>query len=246
MKKNSKLYTLTSNEFEMPHYVDLQHKVHTRKANDIPMMSWPDGSWCLPANIYILNLYEKGLSRLNEGGTIKSYATNISHLLRYVYYNKIEINELTDNEFCLFITMLQGERNQNNPEAFVRDANAVIAIGTNCLDFLHTVGKLYHNPNLIGPDGQIRAFEKQIEIKQEAVNKGPTKVYRNYWSHRSFPSPDPKKKRLPISSINIEKLRQIILPTSSSIFLRKRRYVMLKLLEITGGRRSEVASLTCN
>ncbi len=69
-------------------------------------------------------------------------------------------------------------------------------------------------------------------------------IVQEYWHHRSFPTGDSKKKRLPISSKNVQLLKDAVLPTSRSIYSRKRRYVMLLLLEITGARRFEIASLT--
>jgi integrase len=245
MKNKSKLYYLTKSDFVLPSYVDLNHRVITREASEIPMIKWPDGMWCFPANVYMLSLFQRGLSRKNRGGTLLSYATNISHFLRYVFHNKIELANLTDNQFSLFIKMLQGERRPSLPEVYARDANAVIAIGRNCLDFLACIGSLYQDENFIGPIGQIRAEQKEFEIKLEGGRNGKRKLIRKYWHHRAFPTPDPKNKRLPISTDNLEKIRKIIQVASGTLYQRKRRYVMLKLLEITGGRRSEVAALTC-
>ncbi len=245
MRTKSKLYCLTSTDYELPSHIDVSHRVFTREAADIPMMMWPDGTWCFPANVYMLTLYQRGLSRKNRGGTLLTYATNISHLLRYIFYNKINLASLTDNQFSLFIKMLQGEKRTTQPEVHARDANSVIAIGRNCLDFLASVGMLYQDENYIGRTGQIRAEQKEFEIKQGSGRKGNVKLIRKYWYHRSFPTADPKNKRLPISTDALEKLRQIIQQASRTIFQRKRRYIMLKLLEITGGRRSEVAALTC-
>lgn len=242
----SKLYHITDSSFKLPLYVDRQHKVVTVNAEDIPTIKWPDGSWCLPANIYMLELFNRGLSRKNRGGTLLTYAANISHLLRYTFNNKIDLANLSDNEFSLFIKMLQGERRVLQPDVFTRDTNSVISIGRNCLDFLSCVGRLYQDDNFIGPKGQIRAVQKELTLKSDGNKIGRGKLLRKYWHHRSFPTPDPKNKRLPISSKTVERLREVVQSMSGTIFLRKRRYVMIKLLEITGGRRSEVAAITCN
>lgn len=245
MRTKSKLYFLTASDYELPSHIDIYHRVITREAADIPMIMWPDGTWCFPANFYMLALFHRGLSRKNRGGTLLTYATNISHFMRYIFHNKIDLASLTDNQFSLFIKMLQGEKRASQPEVNARDANAVIAIGRNCLDFLASVGRLYQDENFIGPKGQIRAEQKDFEVKQEGGRKGNVKLIRQYWHHRTFPTADSKNKRLPISTDALEKLRQIIQVASGTIFQRKRRYVMLKLLEITGGRRSELAALTC-
>lgn len=240
----SKLYHLTAPNFQLPFYIDHNHRVTPAPAQNIPMLMWPDGHWCVPANIYMLELYEKGLSRKNRGGTLLAYATNISHLIRFCYANKHNFIDLTDNQFSFFIKTLQGERRSRAPEVQARDANSVIAVGRNCLDFLASVGHFYDDDGFIGPKGRIRAEQKEYEIRTEGMRKGRGRVIRKYWHHRSFPLPDPKNRRLPISTDNVYKLREAVLPASDSIYQRKRRYAMLKLLEITGGRRSEVAALT--
>lgn len=244
MKTKLKLYHLTASNFELPFYVDHNRKVITMPAHDIPALEWPDGTWCLPANVYMLELFQRGLSRKNRGGTLHTYATNISHFLRYCFENKINLPNLTDNEFAFFIKTLQGERRTNQPEIRARDANSVIAIGRNCLDFLASIGRLYQDDNFIGPKGQIRAEQKEFEIKQDGSRRGRSKLIRKYWHHRAFPTADPKNRRLPISSDIVARLRNAVHSASRSIYQRKRRYVMLKLLEVTGGRRSEVAALT--
>jgi site-specific recombinase XerC len=245
MKTKFKLYHNTSLNFELPSHVDMQRQVITTEASDIPMVSWPDGKWCFEANAYLLELFYRGLSRRNRGGSLLVYATSISHLLRYLNENNIKLIELSDNQFSLFMRLLQGETRPNQPGTFVRDSNSVIAIGRKCLDFLFFVGKLYQDDSFIGPKGQIIAIQKEFIAKSKSTSAMFRKIVHNFWHHRSFPNPSPKNKRLPISNENIEKLRNIIAQSSSSTFQLKRRYVMLKLLEITGGRRSEIAALTC-
>lgn len=230
----------------MPSYIDMQHKVATIDASDIPMLTWPDGTWCFPANVYILKLYQSGHSRKNKGGTLLTYATNISHLLRYAFNNKIELVDLTDNQFSLFIRTLQGEKRASKPTVFARNANTVIAIGRNCLDFLATIGNLYQNENFIGPKGQIRAEKREYAIRGVGRRNTASKYAQHCWYHRAFPTTDPKIKRYPISGENVEKIRNVIQSSSKTLYQRKRRYVMLKLLEITGARRYEIASLTCS
>ena len=49
---------------------------------------------------------------------------------------------------------------------------------------------------------------------------------------------------MPINAENIQKLRDAISKISTSYFLKRRRQVMLMMLEVTGGRRGEIAALT--
>lgn len=242
--KKKKLYELTANEFVLPFYVDLERRnVTTSAADNIPMLHWPNGRWCTAANVYMLELYERGLSRKSGGGTLLTYATNISHLIRFCFYNNKELIDLTDNDFTFFIKTLQGERRARHSESLARDSNSAIAIGRNCIEFLMCVGRFYADNNFIGPKGRIIVQQREVDLNVQGRHSR-RRLRKKYWHHRSFPTPDPKKHRLPISTKNVDKLREVVLPASSSIYLRKRRYVTLKLLEVTGGRRYELSKLT--
>jgi len=186
-------------------------------------------------------LYQRGLSRTNGGGTLKTYAKNISHLIRYCYKNKIDFIDLSDNEFTFFIKSLQGEKHFIHSLTNKRDTNTILNIGRNCLDFLISVGYLYSNSDFVGPKGRIVIRNKEFSF----LGKGGRKrITRKYLHHHSFPTPDIKKQRLPITDKLVQKLRNAIYPLGSSTFIRARRYAMLQLLEMTGCRRAELIGVT--
>lgn len=239
--KGNKLYQITSKNYEVFSHTIQGDKIFTLPADNIPMLRWPDGHWCFLANLYMLELYQLGRSRKNNGGTLLTYTANISPLIRYCYNNRIDLIDLTDSRFTFFIKTLLGERRSRDPDVRVRDANSVIAIGHNCIDFLKCVGKFYNDDNFIGEKGRIVIQKREMIVRYGRSKK--RSLVKTYWHHRSFPTPDAKKKRLPINTDNVRKLREAILPASNSIYVRKRRYTMLTLLEITGARRFEVAKL---
>ena len=239
-----KLYTLTDSGFTLPLYIDEQSKVHDVLASNIPMLTWPDGSWCLPANLYMLELFSRGLSRKNRGGTLLSYATNISHLIRFCYSINLSFIDINDAQFSRFVTKLTKERKLGNPQQPERNSNSVIEIGRRSLEFLACVARLHNDKDFLGESGRIIAVQKEVLIYPSGIKRRSRPLIRKCWHHWSFPMPDPKKTRLPISTENIKKLRAAIVNSSNTIYQRKRRFVMLKLLEITGGRRSEIAALT--
>ena len=241
---NHQLYTLTQENYRLPFAIDFRGNLITTRADNIPMLCWPDGRWCLEANLYILELYERGLSRKNDGGSLKTYAANLSHLLRYCFQNNTDFINFTDSQFTLFIRGLQVERKNKKPEVRVRDANTIISIGRNCLDFLGCVGRFHNQPDFIGNKGQIKAEQKEFHIKIGGRSSGRNILIRRYWHHNAFPMPDSKVKVLPINSNNIKKLREAASQISTSLFLKRRRQIMLMMLEITGGRRGEIANLT--
>lgn len=242
--QKTKLYNLSGSDFRLPIGIDRNRQIFTSLANDIPLMSWPDGRWCTLVNLFVLYLYRRGLSRRDGGGTLKTYAAYLSHLIRYCFYKKIEFYEVDDNNFSLFIEGLKAERLAENPHEIARRSDSVIAIGRISLEFLSYVGSLYNIDQFVASTGQIRADRREYQFHGEKLRNIGTHRTLSYWHHWTFPAPDPKVRRLPISAKAIDLLRSAVSRVSSSYFLIKRRYVMLKLLEITGARRTELASLT--
>lgn len=238
------LHKLSSFSFKLPFYIDERGRAKCSDADSIPFITWPDGRWCYPANVAMLELYQRGLSRKQRGGTLATVASHLSHLIRYCYSNDRDFIRLNDNDFTLFIRTLVGESKKGIEGARARGSNHVISIGRTCLEFLNTVGRIYQIADLVGPEGQIRAEHREATIKLANRSSGRGSIVRKYWHHHSFPVADPKQRRHPISSHAVKAILNAVAACSSSLFIRKRRYVMLKLLEVTGGRRSEVAALT--
>lgn len=239
--RKQQLYTLTHQDYRFPIAVTTHNQAITVSAERIPMLFWPDGRWCFEANLYMLELFERGLSRKENGGTLAIYAANISHLIRYCFQHYIDFLHLTDNQFTLFIYALQKEQKRNQINHRKRNANTVINIGRNCLDFLFFLGRFHHQGDFIGKNGHIRAEKKEMCIKIQGTSKI---IHRSFWHHHAFPQPDCKAKVLPINQNTIIKLREAITQLSTSLFLRRRRQLMLMMLEVTGGRRGEIARLT--
>jgi site-specific recombinase XerD len=232
-----KLYTLTSDKLEIPWFFD-EGFIYMSDASAIPMLRYPDGSWCHYSNNYMYSLFKRGLSRKNGGGTLKAYAANVSHLLRYCFSNNIDLPQMTDARFSMFIRTLSSF-NAPFSNSEPRSRNSVINIGRNCLGLLSHVGKMRFDDNFVSSDGVIKGERKLVNIKN---NEKGTTFSKSYWFHRSFPVPSPLKKRFPISEVNIKKLTTAAAATED-IFIRKRRFAMLRLLESTGCRRSELVAM---
>jgi integrase len=189
-------------------------------------------------------LFEKGLSRRNRGGSLAVAAANLTHLLRFCWGRQTDPYDLTDNQFREFVVQLIEEPRAKRPEQKARNANGVIAIGRTCLQYLDCVGRQMGDTTLIGPEGRIRAQVKQHQVK--VAGRGPGRSTKNihYWDHPAFPKPDTKRKRSPISTAMIEDLRRAVASISKTSHQRMRRHTILKLLEITGARRGEIAGIT--
>lgn len=230
-QRDHKLYYLTPQYFRAYSHRGATGNLITQAANAVPMMVWPNGRWCLEANIYLQTIYSQGVSRRDRGGTLFTYATQISQLIRFCYENGIDFHKLDDKLFSEFISnLIAGNRN----------SNTVISYGRRCLDFLSKVGEFHCLKNFLGRDGLIRATKETTTIRLPNRRRS---IQRTYWNHRSFPVGDAPARRLPITDENIQKFRDAVLHASSTLFVRKRRYAMLGLLEITGARRFELSQL---
>lgn len=242
MRGNKKLYRFTSPSFLTYSHLDARNRIVTRECDSVPMVQWPNGRWCYEANLYIQKQFERGLSRRGRGGTLLTYVTQISALIRFCYQNHTEFIDLTDSQFSFFVKTLAGETESLGRAKRKRSTNSVVAIGRRCLDFLAFVGEVHDDENFIGPKGRIIATKESAPASK--VMKGKGNILVRYWFHRALPQQDRFLKRLPITTENAIRIRKAVLSASSSTFQRKRRYVLLTLFEVTGARRYELSRLT--
>lgn len=236
--KGRKLYELTAMGFRMPHYVDEDEKAHDQPAENIPLLFWPNGRWCGPANTFLREAFEKGHSRFNRGGTLAASCAHLSLFIRFTFSIGKEFIDLTDSDFRHFINLLTTEKNYT-ATGQRRAHNSVITIGKTCLAFLECIGRSVGIDDFLGPHGQIRA--NRVELGSERVGANTKSSYHPTpgWTHNCFPKPNEFKKRLPIGQQSIDGLRLAVGKISRSSHLKQRRHTMLKILESTGCRRGE-------
>lgn len=249
MARQKQLYAVMG-EMDLFHYFDFRNgELKVREANYLTFLTFPDGSPCLQANLFMLDLYGKSHSRghaRDPGGTIKAYAKDLSHLIRFCHLNCIQFEQMNDSRFTMFINSLRAERNETNPTARKRESNKLNDIGRKSLRFLDFVGHLNGDNGFV--ENSIKGFKKTFRIKAEKSKRGF--VEKTSWHHNSFDTESPTRKRNAISDTNIDQLYQSILKVRSEIldpleakFLDRRRNAMLKLLEITGARIGELSLL---
>jgi site-specific recombinase XerC len=237
------LYELTPRDFQFPNYVDSDGHLHLRPADNLPLLTWPDGSWCHSGNTFLRELFEKGLSRRNRGGSLAVAAAQLTHLLRYCWRQQCDPLDLTDSQFSELLLSLRDEIHPRDPSRMRRNANTVIATGRTCLTFLESVGKHAGVDGFVGPEGRIRAEKREHQVALSGSRREATRTV-TYWHHNSFPNPGALKTRMPISAAKIEALRKAVGLLSTTAHQRARRHTILKLLEITGARRGEIALIT--
>lgn len=234
-------------EMELVNYFDaVRGEVKLREANNLPFICWPNGVPCLAANAYMVQLYKRNLSRNNNGGTLRQFAKDISHLIRYCFDNRIDFIQMNGDRFTAFIAKLRSERDPLNPMARTRDSNTLIAIGRKCIDFMDFIGKLNGDDRFV--IDTVNAQQKKYQIRTKNSKSG--KIEKFGWYHESFDTPSPRKNRSAISRKAIQELYDAIpllsstnLDQQSKRFIDRRRTIMLRLLEMTGARIEEVARI---
>lgn len=233
MTTQSKLYCITTEDCQLPLHAGRGYPAH-----DVPQLLWPDGTVCWMANLYLLSGYRKGRSRKNKGGTLLTWAKNLSHLIRWCYQNNVDFIDLTDSHFKLFINTLLNEKDDEQPSEKKRTEPQVAKICSTVLNFLAFLDSRMSGLNLIGPNGRIRAELKTFQV---TTKNGESRVSRTSWVHESVPQDRTSRRRQPISTSAVNRLYEANSALEALPFVSRRRYMMLRLLEITGGRRMEVA-----
>lgn len=221
-------------------YSPIDNKLKMVDASNTPFITYDNGIPCHEANMYMHKQLAAQRSRRIKGGTLKTYANQIIHLVRYCYNNEIRFSQLTDTRFTLFVQGLQGERDKYGE--LVRSNNHVVQIAQRCLDFLDFVQYCHDLNNFIGErkENAIRVKYKKYTISIEgSKNKKEVKVL----THISIPTRDAVKRRLPVSDDSALKVWEHIQNQSNRI-KTLRDTAIYQCLEQLGGRVSEIHLIT--
>lgn len=221
------------------YYSEKKSKLESIKIPNFPFIEYPNGLPCFEANLYLLKLLKEGHSTFNKG-SISKYASNLSHLVNYCYYNKIiKFSELSDNQFTDLIKSLTTEIDPIT-NLRVRQNNQVRTIGNQCIDLLFFIQNLYNISNLIGTTS---SYKIRVIYKSKANLKSTRQTTRNgYYIHHSFPQQNNIKTKFPVSFHAIKKLREYI-KSNYERPLAFRQLCIIETLEYTGARRAEVCLL---
>lgn len=255
-RKSRQLFQLATPEFNMPVLTDMDGALIVSPADYLPLVYWPDGSWCIEANRYIRSLYEHGASRTNKGGTLKQIASQISPLLRYCWSHKLPLQDLTDEDFSRFILSITptAQATKQSRKAPKAKSSYVRNIGRKCLAMLKNMADHANDPGFIGPNGQIRGFEKRVTYRSSRGGV-ERKRSRLVLHHASLPTGSVKKSRRPVTSREIQALREAAEAVAAellesgrkrrklALFVLQRRLLCIRVLESAPPRRGEVASL---
>lgn len=232
-----KLYSITAEDCTLPLYVT-PNGVHRQPADDLPQLYWPDGTVCWMANMYLLSGYRKGLSRKNNGGTLLTWAKNLSPLIRWCYNNQTDFIDMTDSQFYMFVNSLLAEKHDFHLSEKKRGESHVATICATVLNYFAYIDESLPGLNLLGPAGRIKARKKTHDVTTGRTGK---KMQVTSWEHDGVPKQHKSRRRLPISSVAVDRLYSANSTLVAPRFITRRRFVMLRLLEICGGRRIEIS-----
>lgn len=226
-----------------------------------PFMYWPSGKPCEPVNMYLLDIAHEV-----TGDSLRTYAAELSHMVRYCGKNLVSIESLTDADIHALSKQLQEERSRRNPLERARNNNTVRTILSRAIRFLLWYQKnimlLLRTP-LIGE----QSVSPQITVKRikNDKNKARNSRIEYYYTHSAMPTWESLEPKRPIALPVIEDIqrcinRQSVLEARSARFvqryrnnsallaaqleyMRARRHFMVWMMMHTGLRPSELVEM---
>jgi site-specific recombinase XerD len=247
-------------------YSGVKHKdgihVTSQIIQAFPFMYWPSGKPCEPGNMYLLDIAHEV-----TGDSLRSYAAELSHLVRYCGKKLVSIESLTDADIHALSKQLQEEKSRRNPLERARNDNTVRAILSRAIRFFLWYQKnimlLLRTP-LIGE----QSVSPQITVKRIKNDKSKTRnrQIEYYYTHSAMPTSESREPKRPIALTVIEDIqrsvnRQSVLEAQSARFvqryrndpallaaqleyMRARRHFMVWMMMHTGLRPSELVEMS--
>ncbi|SMF13805.1 site-specific integrase [Pseudogulbenkiania subflava] len=227
-----------------------------------PFMYWPSNKPCEPVNMYLLDIAH-GVT----GGTLKTYASDLSHLVRYCGVNNVGIEHLNGAHLHALSKQLQEKRSHRHPLEPARDRNTVRGILSRSIQFLLWYQETFM-PHLSTPLIGEQSVSPQIIVKRvkndRDYSRGRHSEY--YYTHTAMPPPENREPKRPIARPIIEDIqraiyRQSVLEERSERFtqryannrdllraqleyIRARRMFMIWMMMRTGLRPAELIEMS--
>jgi len=236
--------------------------VTTQTILAFPFMYWPSGKPCESVNMYLLDI-----SHEVTGDSLKTYAAELSHMVRYCGEKNVGIENLTNADIVELSKELREERSRRHPLERARNDNTVRGILSRTIRFLlwyqETFILLLRTP-LIGE----QKVSPQITVKRikNDHSRGKNRQIEYYYTHSAMPSSESREPKRPIARPIIEDIqrciyRQSVLEERSARFtqrhgndrdlllaqleyMRARRTFMIWMMMRTGMRPSELVQMS--
>jgi integrase len=222
-------------------------------------LSWPDGFPCIPAEMYMADRTAALTLRSGDGGSAKVLASGLSQLIRLSWRSGRQLFELEDSDIARFVDYLRKEAKVGDSRKTKRNRNTINYRVAQWLEFLIWLqDTIYLDRVIVGTRDQ----GPQITCVESSFfdRRGQQRGRLTWAWPLAGDIPDPKR---PISSELRNRLWDAAAELASVdsysdrykarfspaellaelLYLRKRRELMLSLLEATGCRPGELARL---
>lgn len=223
---------------------------------------WPDGSPCLIAELYLCDKSRTVKVSQKDGGTLGTYARNLSHLVRFCYAKKVDFIDLKHGHIDEFIYELCEETDIYNER--VRNNNTVKSIVGTSMNFLRWVQEnVAIDKQIVGVDEPGKRH--QIKLKEVTF----TQKTGQQTIHAVFPTKLPRATTgdvKPISTASVRMLWNALEESRADKkvsrklqghfsnrqqadhleYMHRRRELQLVLLEATGLRPQELITIPCS
>ncbi|EJG0888031.1 TPA: tyrosine-type recombinase/integrase [Vibrio parahaemolyticus] len=268
MKSKKQLYTFIP-DVEFPSVLRFDGntgEVLTNKdiSKGVYLFHWPDGTTCFPIEMYLAYLVsEREVTITKEdGGTVGTYASSLSHLARYCYQHNVEFWELTTSHIDELISELVAEKKFDGLTRARNNDTITRIILPKCVAFLKWF-QTEHCPAqyLIGVDAPKKRYQIKLKVVQKRGRNG-----RNFGPSEVFPTSLPtsaNKPKAPIAASVIKRLWDTLNDTREEMqlnsrlsqlfdkedqkehlnYMYHRRRIQLELLEATGLRPKELVRI---
>lgn len=174
--------------------------IQNQKIINFPFMRWCNGRPCEAINMYLLDI-----APLTTGDSLITYASQLSHLVRYCSKQSLPFIDLTDAYIHDFSLYLQEEPSEIIQNELARNNNTIRTILGRVFLFLE-----WYQDSLLPLNKQLLIGEKKFSPKITVIFKLNRHNNKNYIAHSSMPpsvSTDPKR---PIAQSIIENIELTI------------------------------------
>jgi len=232
MRNHNQLWTFV-HDIEYPSILRFDHLTGeiistVDKREGVYQFRWPDGRTCFPVEMFLSDISDTKSLKKSDGGTVGTYATDLTHLVRYCYNERVQFYELRTADIDELIRQLVADKRPNGRRA--RSNNTIRqGILPKVVAFLKWLQKEhYPKLNLIGVDTEKVRYQIKLKVVKKTGKNG-----KGYGQAEVFPTTLPRSTpqlKAPISSTVINKLWDSINDTRSEMRLNDR---LLKLFDKT-------------
>jgi len=178
-------------------------RIHHQVIERFPFVRWPDGEPCEPVNAYLLES-----APALTGDTLKTYAAELSPLVRYCESAAIGFEQLDDGHIFEFSQQLQTERSPTQPASRVRNNNTVRTLLQRAIAFLQWYQAHLMLPTQTPLIGDMQAAPRVVVRRLHSPRGGRQGTY--YYLHRAMPTANSREPKRPLPQSIIEDIERMI------------------------------------